>query len=120
MSHDHVAQDPDAEQPKQWKELSSHLRMRSLLLSGPFRLSSRSSEASTTLTFLPDGAIGIGQTYRTARWQLSNGKLELLDIRGAVQCRFVPSNDGLSLTQVQDGAEQSVGKLELVRVEAGS
>jgi hypothetical protein len=116
-SDSQLAKGPGADQPKEWKKLSSHLRMRSLLLSGPFKLGNRSSGMSTTVTFLPNGAIGIGETHRMARWRLSKSSLELLDMSGAVQSRFELSHDGRFLTQVQEGAEQLPEKLELLPIE---
>jgi len=110
----------EMENSKEWKDTIRHLRIRDLLLSGPFKLNSSSSNTSRIITFLPDGAIGLGQTDFVARWRLSEGKLELLDMAGAVQSRFVLSSDGRFLIQALDPAAPSAGTSQLVRVAAKS
>jgi hypothetical protein len=100
------------------REAILHLRIRDLLLSGPFKLNALHSNSSKIITFLPDGTIGAGQTQLMARWRLSDGKLEILDMAGDLQSRFLESKDGRLLTQVSDASAPSAGTTQLIPVAA--
>lgn len=117
-SGDFAADSTSEEKSKEWKDAIRHHRIRELLLSGPFKFSSTSANATKVITFLPDGAIGVGRSDLVARWRISEDKLELLDVTGTVRCRFVFSSDGRFRIQMLDPIAPSTGTTQLVRVAA--
>lgn len=97
-------------------EAIEHLRIRDLLLSGPFKLHGGSTNASRIVTFLPTGRIGKGRTQIEAAWRLADGKLELLDQAGEVQSRFALSEHGSFLQHV--ASEPTTKGQQLIRIAA--
>lgn len=97
-------------------EAIEHLRIRDLLLSGPFKLHGGSTNASRIITFLPTGRIGKGRTQIEAAWRLADGKLELLDQAGEVQSRFTLSEHGSFLQHV--ASEPTTKGQQLIRIAA--
>ena len=54
------------------------------------------TEQSKILTFLPSGDIGEGKNDNENHWRIANGRLEIINSRGAVYSRFTLLDDGLS------------------------
>jgi hypothetical protein len=66
------------------------------------------TDQSKILTFHPNGAIAQGQNDNENRWRVVNGRLEILDGRGALYSRFSLMEDGLSFHHTNEPDTRSI------------